>query len=155
MRAAPACTGHFTGYAATFDGAGTPRLGDAARLALADAGVRPEEIGVVFADAAGARAADRTEARALAGLFGPRGVPVTAPESMTGRLLAGGASLDVAAALLALRDQVLLPTTGTARPAADCPLDLVTAPRRTPVRHALVLARGRGGFNSAAVLGAA
>lgn len=73
---------------------------------------------------------------------------------MTGRLLAGGASLDVAAALLSLRDQVIPPTTGTAAPAADCPVDLVTAPRETSVRHALVLARGRGGFNSAAVLSA-
>ncbi|WP_217245371.1 ketosynthase chain-length factor [Streptomyces sp. AC602_WCS936] len=147
--------GAFTGYAATFDGPGTPRLGDAARLALADAGVRPDDVDVVFADAAGARAADRAEAEALAALFGPRGVPVTAPKSMTGRLLAGGASLDVAAALLSLRDQVIPPTTGTARPAADCPVDLVTTPRETTVRHALVLARGRGGFNSAAVLSAA
>ncbi|NBM18686.1 ketosynthase chain-length factor [Streptomyces sp. GC420] len=146
--------GTFAGYAATFDGPGTPRLGDAARLALADAGLRPDEIDVVFADAAGERAADRAEAEALAALFGPRGVPVAAPKSMTGRLLAGGASLDVAAALLSLRDQVIPPTTGTAEPAADCPVDLVTAPRRIPVRHTLVLARGRGGFNSAAVLSA-
>ncbi|MFF5343877.1 ketosynthase chain-length factor [Streptomyces althioticus] len=146
--------GAFTGYAATFDGPGAPRLADAARLALADAGVHPRDVDVVFADAAGARAADRAEAEAIAALFGPRGVPVTAPKSMTGRLLAGGASLDVAAALLSLRDQVIPPTTGTAAPAADCPVDLVTAPRRTTLRHALVLARGRGGFNSAAVLGA-
>ncbi|MFI5859801.1 ketosynthase chain-length factor [Streptomyces parvulus] len=147
--------GALTGCAATFDGPGTPRLADAARLALADARVRADEIGVVFADAAADRAADRAEAGAIAALFGPRAVPVSAPKSMTGRLLAGGAPLDVAAALLTLRDQVIPPTTGTVRPAADCPLDLVTAPRETPVRHALVLARGRGGFNSAAVLSAA
>ena len=146
--------GAFTGYAATFDGPGTPRLHDAAQLALDDAGLRPEDIDVVYADAAGARAADRAEAQALAALFGPRRVPVTAPKSMTGRLLAGGASLDVAAALLSLRDQVIPPTTGTTEPAADCPVDLVTAPRERPVRHTLVLARGRGGFNSAAVLSA-
>ncbi|MCX5041516.1 ketosynthase chain-length factor [Streptomyces coelicoflavus] len=144
--------GAFTGYAATFDGPGTPRLADAARLALTDAGVRPDEIDVVFADAAGRRAADRAEAEALAALFGPRGVPVTAPKSMTGRLLAGGAPLDVAAALLTLRDQVIPPTVNTTGPAPDCPVDLVTTARETGVRHALVLARGRGGFNSAAVL---
>ncbi|MEU0286829.1 ketosynthase chain-length factor [Streptomyces sp. NPDC006147] len=146
--------GAFAGYAATFDGPGTPRLGDAARLALTDAGLNPGDIDVVFADAAADRDADRAEAAALAALFGPRGVPVTAPKSMTGRLLAGGASLDVAAALLSLRDQVIPPTTGTTTPAADCPVDLVTTPRDTTVRHALVLARGRGGFNSAAVLSA-
>lgn len=146
--------GAFTGYAATFDGPDTPRLGDAARLALTDAGVHPDEIDVVFADAAGARAADRAEATALTALFGPRGVPVTAPKSMTGRLLAGGACLDVAAALLSLRDQVIPPTTGTTEPAPDCPVDLVTTTRETGIRHTLVLARGRGGFNSAAVLSA-
>ncbi|MEU8891685.1 ketosynthase chain-length factor [Streptomyces sp. NPDC048442] len=150
--------GSVAGYAATFDPApaagGGSRLGAAAELALADAGLRPDEVDVVFADAAGEREADRAEARAIVDLFGPQGVPVTAPKSMTGRLAAGGASLDVAAALFALRDQVIPPTTGTVRPARDCPLDLVTgAPRRgVPLRTALVLARGRGGFNAAVVV---
>ncbi|MGP4013529.1 ketosynthase chain-length factor [Streptomyces sp. 4N124] len=145
------------GYAATFDGAGTSRLGDAARLALADAGAQPADVDVVFADAAGERGADRAEAQAIAALFGPYAVPVTAPKAMTGRLLAGGSALDLAAALLALRDQVVPPTPGTREPAADCPVDLVCGgPRRGLVlRCALVLARGRGGFNSAVVLRAA
>ncbi|MDN3027281.1 ketosynthase chain-length factor [Streptomyces sp. S.PB5] len=147
--------GAVAGYAATFDPAdGTSRLGAAAELALADAGVRPDEVDVVFADGAGERAADRAEAAAITELFGPYSVPVTAPKSMTGRLAAGGASLDLAAALFALRDQVIPPTTGTRHPADDCPLDLVTdAPRwDTELRTALVLARGRGGFNAAAVV---
>ncbi|WP_433340391.1 beta-ketoacyl synthase N-terminal-like domain-containing protein [Streptomyces sp. CA-253872] len=146
--------GSVSGCAATFDADGSPRLADAARLALADAGVGPADVDVVFADAAGDRAADRAEAAAIADLFGRFGVPVTAPKSMTGRLLAGGASLDLAAALFALREQVIPPTTGTERPAGDCPVDLVTgAPRRgVRLRHALVLARGRGGFNAAAVV---
>jgi act minimal PKS chain-length factor (CLF/KS beta) len=147
--------GVVAGCAATFDGGpGQPRLREAAELALADAGVGPEQVDVVFADGAGARAADRTEAEALVALFGRYAVAVTAPKSMTGRLGAGGASLDLAAALFALREKVVPPTTGTTRPAADCPLDLVTgAARDMPgLRTALVLARGRGGFNSAAVV---
>ncbi|MEV7438315.1 ketosynthase chain-length factor [Streptomyces griseoviridis] len=146
--------GSVAGYAATFDGVGSPRLADAARLALADAGVPAGDVDVVFADAAGERAADRAEAEAITGLFGAFAVPVTAPKSMTGRLLAGGASLDLAAALCALRDQVIPPTTGTLRPADDCPVDLVTGTPRHGVRlrNALVLARGRGGFNAAAVI---
>lgn len=144
--------GVFAGYATTFDGRGAPRLGAAARLALADAGLEPGDVDVVFADGAGERGADAAESCVLAELFGERGVAVTVPKSMTGRLLAGGASLDAAAALLCLRDQVIPPTAGTSRPGH--PVDLVTAPRRTAVRHALVLARGRGGFNSAAVFSA-
>ncbi|MFE0605458.1 ketosynthase chain-length factor [Streptomyces sp. NPDC058892] len=148
--------GSIAGHAATFDADGTSRLGTAAQLALADAGVHPDEVDVVFADAAGERSADRAEAEAITALFGPRGVPVTAPKSMTGRLAAGGAALDVAAALLALRDQVIPPTTGTELPADDCPLDLVTGTASPalglPLRTALVLARGHGGFNSAVVV---
>ncbi len=78
---------------------------------------------------------------------------------MTGRLAAGGAALDVAAALLTLRDQVIPPTTGTELPADDCPLNLVTGAASPalgmPLRTALVLARGHGGFNSAVVVRAA
>ncbi|MFF4102582.1 ketosynthase chain-length factor [Streptomyces sp. NPDC001903] len=148
--------GAVAGHAATFDADGTSRLGAAAELALADAGVHPDEVDVVFADAAGERAADRAEAEAITALFGPYGVPVTAPKSMTGRLAAGGAALDVAAALLTLRDQLIPPTTGTELVAGEYLLDLVTgAPSPAlglPLRTALVLARGRGGFNSAVVV---
>ncbi|MGW1379670.1 ketosynthase chain-length factor [Streptomyces sp. NPDC002446] len=150
--------GTIAGYAATFDPApgtpGAPRLGAAAELALDDAGVRPDDVDVVFADAAGERAADRAEAEAIRDLFGPYAVPVTAPKTMTGRLAAGGASLDLAAALLSLRDQVIPPTTGTRRAAPDCPVDLVIDTPRAGqrLRTALVLARGRGGFNAAMVV---
>jgi act minimal PKS chain-length factor (CLF/KS beta) len=107
---------------------------------------------VVFADAAGVPEADRAEAEAIAGLFGEHGVPVTAPKTMTGRLFAGGGSLDAATALLALRDGVIPPTVGV-DPAAAYRLDVVVGtPREVPLRTALVLARGFGGFNSALVL---
>ncbi|MFG2570111.1 beta-ketoacyl synthase N-terminal-like domain-containing protein [Streptomyces sp. NPDC048567] len=148
--------GTVEGCAATFDpapGRGAPRLLDAARLALADAGVDAADVDVVFADAAGDRDADRAEAAALTELFGPYGVPVTAPKSLFGRLGSGGSALDLAAALLALRDQVVPPGAPVGRLADDCPVDLVTgAPRPARLRHALVLARGRGGFNAAAVV---
>ncbi|WP_329203075.1 MULTISPECIES: ketosynthase chain-length factor [unclassified Streptomyces] len=152
--------GAVAGYAATFDpppgSGGTPRLGAAARLALRDAGLEAADVDVVFADAAGRRTADREEAGALAALFGAYGVPVTAPKTMTGRLAAGGASLDLAAALLCLRDGVIPPTVNAGPPAADCPVDLVTEVRRPDrLRTALVLARGRGGFNAAVVVRAA
>lgn len=148
--------GVIAGHAATFDAGGACRLRAAAELALADADVHPDEVDVVFADAAGERDADRAEAEAITALFGPRGVPVTAPKSTTGRLAAGGAALDVAAALLTLRDQLIPPTVGTAIPADDCPLDLVTGVASPalglPLRTALVMARGRGGFNSVVVV---
>ncbi|MDT8910108.1 ketosynthase chain-length factor [Amycolatopsis sp. PS_44_ISF1] len=146
--------GRVAGYAATFDprpGSGRPGgLPRAITGALRDAGLRPSDVDVVFADGAGTPAGDAEEAAALTGVFGARGVPVTVPKTMTGRLAAGGAPLDVACALLALRDGVLPPTPGVTEPAHE--LDLVLEPRTGPARTALVLARGFGGFNSALVL---
>ncbi|MFE0043464.1 ketosynthase chain-length factor [Streptomyces albireticuli] len=149
--------GTLAGHGATFDPApGTgrpPGLRRAVELALADARAAPADIDVVFADGAGVRSLDRAEAHALAEVFGPRGVPVTVPKTMTGRLYSGASPLDVAAALLAMRDSVVPPTLHITELAADCPVDLVRdTARHLPVRTALVLSRGHGGFNSALVL---
>ncbi|MFU8850840.1 ketosynthase chain-length factor [Micromonospora sp. SL1-18] len=151
--------GEVAGHAATFDpapgaavGTGPTSLHRAVELALADARVRPEEVDVVFADAAGTPELDRAEAACLVEVFGPRGVPVTAPKAQYGRLYAGGASLDVVTALLALREQVIPPTGSGVIPDPGYRLDLVDQPRETPLDTALVLARGYGGFNSALVV---
>ena len=150
--------GYVRGYGSTFDprpGSGRPpNLEAAIRVALDDADLCPADIDVVFADAAGVPSADRIEAEALTAVFGPRGVPVTAPKTMTGRLCAGGAALDVATGLLAIRDGVIPPTVNVRRVAPGLAIDLVTEPRRTPVNHVLVVARGRGGFNSALIVSA-
>ncbi|MGK5641156.1 ketosynthase chain-length factor [Streptomyces sp. URMC 126] len=150
--------GRVLGHAAGFDppaGSGRPRaLRRVVGQALLAARLTPRDIDVVFADAAGVPADDRDEAAALAAVFGPSAVPVTAPKTLTGRLYGGGAPLDVATALLSLRDGVIPPTVGTQRPAPGLEIDLVTgAPRELPLRRALVLARGHGGFTSALVLG--
>ncbi len=157
-RAAPAY-GSIAGYAATFDPAPgsdrPPALHRAAELALADAGLNPGDIDVVFADAAGVPELDEIEAATLARLFGSGGVPVTAPKARTGRLYAGGGPLDVATALLALRDGVIPSTAEDIELPPHRDLDLVVGePREGPLRSALVLARGRHGFNSAIVVGA-
>jgi act minimal PKS chain-length factor (CLF/KS beta) len=155
-RGAPRIYGRIAGYRATFDpppgaGGGT-RLPAAIEGAIEEAGLTPDDIDVVFADAAGVPALDRAEAEAIAAVFGPYGVPVTVPKTMTGRLYSGGAAVDVAAALLAVRDGVIPPTVNVAEPAPEYRLDLVTAVRAAPVASVLVVARGYHGFNSALVL---
>ncbi|OLT48990.1 beta-ketoacyl synthase [Saccharomonospora sp. CUA-673] len=155
-RGAATVYGEIIGYGATFDpaphrvatGEVESGLGEAIRQALRDADITPDEVDVVFADAAGIPHLDRDEAVAIAKVFGPRGVPVTAPKVLVGRLNSGGAPLDVATALLALRNGVVPPTPGVA-PAEDYDLDLVTEARPAAgMRTALVIARGHGGFNS-------
>jgi minimal PKS chain-length factor (CLF/KS beta) len=121
--------------------------------ALRDAGAEPADVDVVFADAMANVDLDRVEAEVLRDVFGARAVPVTAPKTMTGRLYAGGAALDLATAALSLRDQVIPPTVGVEHLAPWCELDLVgPAPRSGRLRTALVIARGYHGFNAAMVL---
>ncbi|GHH88040.1 ketosynthase chain-length factor [Streptomyces capitiformicae] len=151
--------GEVSGYGATFDpgpGSGRePGLRKAVELALADANVEPGDVDAVFADAAAIPELDRVEAEAITAVFGPHGVPVTAPKTMTGRLYSGAGPLDLAAALLSIKDGRIPPTVNVEL-AAGYPLDLVgPRPRSAAVRTALVLARGHGGFNSAVVVRAA
>jgi act minimal PKS chain-length factor (CLF/KS beta) len=149
--------GELAGHAATFDprpGSGRPpALAAAIRGALKDARITPAEVDVVFADASGVPELDRVEADALAAVFGPCGVPVSAPKALTGRLYAGGAPLDVVAALLSLRDQIIPATAHVTDVPDEYRLDLVTGrPRRAELHTALVVARGNGGYNSAMVV---
>ncbi|MER6343676.1 ketosynthase chain-length factor [Streptomyces sp. NPDC001595] len=156
-RGAPQVYGEIAGYASTFDpkpgSDREPGLRRAAELALADAGLAPGDVDVVFADAAGLADLDRDEARALREVFGPRGVPVSVPKTLTGRMYAGGGPADVVTALLSMRDGVIPACGNSTRVPQEYGIDLVTGePRTRRVRSALVLARGRWGFNSAVVV---
>jgi 3-oxoacyl-(acyl-carrier-protein) synthase len=161
-RGASRVYGEIAGYGATHDACDPARpatdarqLARAIRLALDDAGLGPADIDAVFADGAGTPAGDRLETEALRAALGARAaeVPVTVPKSMVGRLYAGGAALDVAGALLAIRDGCLPPTINLETPADGCDLDLVLgAARRAELGAVLVVARGYGGFNAALVV---
>lgn len=151
--------GEIAGYGATMDpkpgSSREPGLRRAITTALDDAGVPPDEVDVVFADAAAVPELDRLEVGAINAVFGPGRVPVTAPKTMTGRLAGGAGALDVAAALLSIRDGVIPPTVNVCR-APEYDIDLVSGEARPArVRTAVVLGRGQGGFNSAVVVRAA
>jgi minimal PKS chain-length factor (CLF/KS beta) len=160
-RGAPHMYGEIAGYGATND-AYTPmkpapdgvQFARAISLALERAGVSPDDVDLVMADAASTPEGDALECTALRKSLGDRAsqVPVTAPKSMTGRLYAGGGSIDVAAALLAMRDGCIPPTINLDQPAPGCDLNVVTQAREGRVDTVLVNGRGFGGFNSALVL---
>jgi act minimal PKS chain-length factor (CLF/KS beta) len=149
--------GDVVGYASTFDPpAGSRRpsaLRSAIEGALADAGVGPAGVDVVYADAGGIGDLDRTEAAALTAVFGAHRIPVTAPKAGTGRLSSAAGPLDVATAVLSIRHQLIPPTPNVAAPAAGLGIDLVTGGARPARIHtALVVARGQGGFNAAVLV---
>ncbi|SEP25809.1 beta-ketoacyl synthase N-terminal-like domain-containing protein [Trujillonella endophytica] len=153
--------GEVCGYGATHDAHHhedpAPDAGQyarAIRLSLADAGVTPEEVDLVLADGAGTPELDALELAAIGEAFASRStpVPVSAPSSWTGRLMAGGSALAVATAVLAMRDGIA-PGTAHLDDPVDAPgVELLRRPRVQPVSTVVVLARGFGGFNSSLVL---
>jgi minimal PKS chain-length factor (CLF/KS beta) len=153
--------GEVAGYAATHDAhhhedpaPDAVQYARAIRLSLADAGVTPDEVDLVLADGAGVPELDRLELDAIAAVFGDRAtpVPVSAPSSWTGRLMAGGSALAVATALLAMRDGIVPGTAHLDDPVEAPGVDLVTSSRVQDLSTVVVLARGAGGFNSSLVL---
>jgi minimal PKS chain-length factor (CLF/KS beta) len=160
-RRAPEIYGVLAGYGSTHDAhhyqdpAPDPRYyAMAMRHALADAGLTPDDVDVVFADGAGSPDLDALEIGALQDVFGQRrtSIPVTAPQGLIGRLCAGGSALNVANALLSMRHGVV-PGVGNLRdPVPARGLDLLGAATEMSVRVAMVNARGYGGFNSSLIL---
>ncbi|MCO4696096.1 ketosynthase chain-length factor [Streptomyces sp. RO-S4] len=150
--------GVVAGHSATFTGASRwaesrEGLAHAITGALEDAGVAPEEIDVVFADALGVPEADRAEALAIADALGAHGtrVPVTAPKTGYGRAYCGAPVLDTVSALLAMEHGLVPPTPNVFDICHD--IDLVTSHARpAELRTALVLSRGLMGSNAALVV---
>ncbi len=161
-RKAPQIYGEILGYGATNDahhwGRPAPDATQSARamsVALANAGISPGEVDAVVADAFGVPEIDALEVQAIKTVLGEHAarVPVLAPKSGVGRMYAGGASLDTAAALLCMRDGTLPPIVNLDEPAEGFELDFVRGSERPgELSTILVNARGFGGFNSALVL---
>jgi minimal PKS chain-length factor (CLF/KS beta) len=162
QRPAPHIYGEILGYGATNDahhwGRPAPDAEQSARamsVALKNAGISPGDVDAVIADAFGVAEIDALEAQAIGKVFGEHAgrVPVIAPKSGVGRMYAGGAALDAAAALLCMRDGTVPPIVNLDEPADGLQLDFVTGSERSgELATILVNARGFGGFNSALVL---
>jgi 3-oxoacyl-[acyl-carrier-protein] synthase II len=104
----------------------------AIRAALAEAGLTPADIGHVNAHGAATRVGDMAEARAIARVFGPRGVPVTALKGYMGNLAAGSGGVELAASLVAVNRGRIPPVLNCDHPDPACELDLVLGtPRAT------------------------
>ena len=123
--------------------------------ALADARVRPDEVGYVNAHGTGTPLGDPAETQAIRQAFGAHAdrLAVSSTKSMTGHLFGAAGALEVLATALALRDQVLPPTINLDDPDPACDLDYVPLKSRE-ARFDLAVSNsmGLGGHNGAVVL---
>ncbi|MFO0849401.1 MAG: beta-ketoacyl synthase N-terminal-like domain-containing protein [Gemmataceae bacterium] len=100
------------------------------RQALKEAGVQPADVDHVNSSAGGFTALDAFEARAIAEVFGPNGVPVFAPRGHVGTAGAASGLVELAASVLALHHGQLPGTLNHAKAGADCPVHVHTGPPR-------------------------
>ena len=129
------------------DGDGAARC---MRMALRDAGLKPEEIDHINAHGTSTPLNDATETQAIKTVFGEHAkkIPISATKSMTGHLLGAAGSTEAIFTILSLRDGILPPTINYEEPDPECDLDYVpNVARRTPIQIAMSNAFGFGGTN--------
>lgn len=124
----------------------------AMRLALADGGLAPADIGYVNAHATSTPAGDEVEAKGIAELFGPD-ILLSATKSMTGHLLGAAGSLEAVISIMALREGLLPPTINVDDNAVGMDVIAHTARRVDGLTHVLSNSFGFGGTNASLVFG--
>ncbi|MEB3323526.1 MAG: beta-ketoacyl synthase N-terminal-like domain-containing protein, partial [Synechococcaceae cyanobacterium] len=120
------------------------------RMALAEAGMRPEEVGYINAHATATEIGDKLEAEAIQAVFGESGPPppVSATKSMTGHMTGAGGAAEAAFALLAMGDGVIPPTTNLVHLEEGITLDCVpNRAREARLEAVMSNAFGFGGTN--------
>lgn len=150
------------GYGATCDAhhitAPAPNGEGGARsmaLALADAGIAPEQVGYINAHGTGTHLNDSGETAAIKTVFGEHAhhLAVSSTKSMTGHLLGGAGGVEGVFTALALHDGFLPATINLQQPDPDCDLDYIpNVGREQQVDYAMSDSLGFGGHNACVVL---
>lgn len=152
--------GEFLGSGCTSDAAGLialrpdgESLAQAITAALGDAGLRAADVGMIVTHGNGTPQSDASEAAAIQRVFGTAVPPITAFKWAFGHLLAASGILDLTLALLALRRRTV-PGVATLRSLdpAFGHLPVCPAPQTPRSDVGLVLCRGFGGLNVAALV---
>jgi 3-oxoacyl-[acyl-carrier-protein] synthase-1 len=152
--------GEILGSGSASEGLGLLAIGDdggglarAITLALDDAGVAAQDVGMIVGHANGTPNSDASEARAIATVFGAATPPVTGFKWAFGHLLAASGTLETVIALEALHRGVVpgIATLAALDPAC-AGLRVSRDTRATTSDTALVLSRRFGSTNTALVI---
>ena len=124
------------------------------RVAIADAGLTPEEIDYINAHGTSTPPNDRSETAAIKTLFGEAAhrVPISSTKSMTGHLMGAGGGIEAIASIQTIKTGIIPPTINLEHPDRECDLDYVPHEARTAeVETAMSNSFGFGGHNATLV----
>lgn len=127
----------------------------AMRAALEDAETEPAQISHINAHATSTPAGDVAETNAIKMVYGPHAyeIAISATKSMTGHLLGASGAVELIAAALAIKNEIVPPTINLDNPDPDCDLDYVPhVPRPMHVEYAMSNSFGFGGHNATVII---
>jgi 3-oxoacyl-[acyl-carrier-protein] synthase II len=125
------------------------------QLALARAGVRPEQVDYVNAHGTSTPLGDRAESTVMKKAFGDHvyDVPISSIKAALGHMQGACGSVELGACCLAIRDNIIPPTINYEFPDPECELDVVpNVARHRRVDIAVSNSLGFGGRNTALVV---
>lgn len=134
------------------DGVGAAQ---AMRVALQDAGLRPQDIDYINAHATSTPVGDPMESQAIRDVFGEHTdrLAVSSTKSMIGHTLGATGALETICCVLAVQRDVVPPTINFEFPDPECVIDCVpNVARRMEVKAALNNSFGFGGHNAVVVV---
>jgi 3-oxoacyl-[acyl-carrier-protein] synthase II len=125
------------------------------RQALADSGLKPEQIGYINAHGTSTKVNDAAETAAIKQVFGQHAyqIPISSTKSMTGHLIGAAGAVEAIICLEAIRRGMIPPTINYTTPDPECDLDYVpNHPRACRFDHALSNSFGFGGQNVSLII---
>ena len=123
---------------------------EAMAIALADGGVRPEDVDYINAHGTSTHLNDAGETAAVKAVFGDHAykLAVSSTKSMTGHMLGAAGAVEAIFSALALRDGFIPATINYQVPDPECDLDVTPGKgREADIRCALSNSLGFGGHN--------
>jgi 3-oxoacyl-(acyl-carrier-protein) synthase len=123
----------------------------AMQQAMADAGLRPEDVDYVNAHGTSTLMNDRSECAAVKAVMGPRnpGVAISSTKSCMGHLISAAGAVEAGVCALAIRDGIAPVNANLQQPDPDCDVNIVRGQSRPlRIRAAISNSLGFGGSNS-------